>query len=141
LIGGLILALTFGDPEITFGDGTVSEFSFDEISEIPTEINETAGSVIIDLSDVDFSSVDTVEERVELDINIEFGDLTVLLPEDVRVDVSADSFLGGDLTVFDQQAEGFSPELDFSEDDPQLILDIEVDSGKLTVKREISFTE
>jgi len=135
IIGALIFVVTaVGDGEFDFGDEGSIELIYSDISQIPTDINES-GRVVVDLTDVDFSSIDTPDERIELDLNIEFGDLTVKLPEDVRVDVNADSFLGGDLTVFDQTAEGFAPELDFSDDDPQLTLDIEVDAGRLEVVR------
>ena len=137
-IGSLLIAIPFGEGEFEFDTDGSSEMVYTPgtVDDIPTTISEEGGRVVLDLSDVDFSSVDTPEERIEVDVDLDFGELEVILPQDVRVDISADADFAGDVTVFGAASEGLFPDSNvFSDDDPQLVLDLEVFGGKIDVQR------
>ena len=136
VIGGLFFAFAGSTDVLAEFDGPATTFSPSTLDEIPTDISEEEGHVIIDLTDVDFSSVDTPQERIEVDVDLNFGEIEVFLPADVRVEVSADASFAGELNVFDEDVEGVFPDENiFSDDDPQLVLDLQVDGGKISVEQ------
>lgn len=104
-----------------------------QVEDIPTLILED-GAYILDLEDVDFSEVDP-SDPVEVLVDVDFGSIEVRLPEDVDVQVEADANVAGAVRLFDDQVDGFSPGDLFEDDDPQLILGLEVDFGDIEVVR------
>ena len=123
-------------------DGVNLEFNEDPIhvdpqtiSEIPERISESNGELIVDLRDVDFSTITIGDDPVELGINLDAGRIEVLLPEDVRVSINAETDFFGELDVLGEQLDGISRDYFVDHEDPQLVLDLEVNVGEIVVSR------
>ena len=134
-IGGLIMfAAVTGSGDWEFDSGETFGYVFTDVDEIPSVIAEGEGELIVDLSNVDFSSV-TSADPVELDVDLDFGSLQVIVPEDVRVDVDAEADFAGQVQLFESENSGFSPDAGFSDEDPQLRLTLDVNVGEVAVSR------
>jgi phage shock protein C len=129
----LIGAITDGDFDLQF-DGEPTVRTYTDADDIPSIIDEDAGELVIDLRNVDFSGVSS-DDPIDLEVNLDAGEMIVRLPEDVRVQVDAESDFIGEVVLFGQRDEGFSPEVSNDVDDPQLILDLEVNAGRIEVVR------
>ena len=133
-IGGLVAFLAVGSSDFDFNDGAVVRESITTVDDIPRTIEAPNGEFDLDLSAVDFSGVDP-DEPVELDLFGDGGRIFVLVPEDVAVDVRAETEFFGNVEVFDQLDEGLSPDLTIADPDPQLILNIQNEVGEIEVVR------
>lgn len=133
-IAGLIVAIFAGDFDIDFDDSlTVTPIGVDDI---PGLIEQDAGEIILDLRNTDLSPLSESDaEPIEVLVQMDAGRIEVLLPADSPVEVSAEVDVVGEVNVFDQTEDGFSPTVSVSDDDPQLILDLEVDLGEIEVTR------
>lgn len=130
LIGGFV-ALLASDVAVDFEETTLVEASI--VEEIPTQIVED-GEYILDFESVDFGSVDS-SDPLEVVVDIDFGRIEVRLPDDVEVSVQADANALGEVLLFDDEFDGLSPEAVFEDENPQLLLDLEVDFGQIVVMR------
>lgn len=136
VIGGAIgAAIAFGEGDWEFDANETYGYDYTSVDGIPSSISEEEGELIVDLSEVDFSGIDSTEDRVELDVDLSFGRLEVVLPADVRVDIEADADFAGNVELFDERDSGLSPDRSFSDENPQLVLDLEVDAGEIVVRR------
>lgn len=139
LVVGPILLFTIGGDNIDFefnSDPVI--FDVDNIDEIPSIINEDGGEIFIDLTNVDFNELADDADPVSLEVNLGAGEITVRLPDDVRVQLDAETDFVGELDIFGSETDGISPEVSLDADDPQLILDLEVNAGRIEVTRESS---
>ncbi len=133
LAGALVPAVAFERLDWEAVDITVRPTT---LAELPTGTQDYgAGSVEYDLSGLDFAGAD---ETLSIDMGV--GELLVILPPDVDVNLNAD--LGvGDLEAFGQTTEGFGRETRFTDvgdDGPGggvLELDIDLGVGELEVLR------
>ena len=75
-------------------------------------------------------------DPITLEVNLDAGEIRVAVPEDVRVTLDAETDFVGELDIFGSQTDGISPEVSLDSDDPQLILDLEVNAGRIEVTRE-----
>ncbi len=136
-IGGLIMfaaVANIDSGDLDFESSEEFGYVYTDVDEIPSVISEEAGDVTIDLTNVDFSSV-SADDPVELDVDLDFGSLQVILPEDVRVDIDAEADFVGEVQLFDNENSGFSPDAGFSDDDAQLRLTLDVNVGEVSVSR------
>lgn len=108
------------------------------IAEIPATITEDVGEIRLDLRNVDFENVD-VDSPVQIDIDLDLGRIEVLLPEDVRVLVDAESDLG-DVTVLGSKDDGINPSRTLSQENYKLDLDLDLNVGEIVVARGNSST-
>lgn len=130
----ILFAAVFGG-DIDFDGGQTYVFSPSNVDDIPTIIREDAGEIVLDLTAVDFSSIGPDDDPLQVDVDLDFGSIKVRLPDDVRVDVDAEGDIAGDVTVFGSSSDGFGPARVFSDDDPQLELELEVNLGEIVVTR------
>jgi phage shock protein PspC (stress-responsive transcriptional regulator) len=126
----LIAVITDGDFDL---DDQEYVYRPATVAEIPATITEDVGEIRLDLRNVDFDDVD-VESPVEVDIDLDLGRIEVLLPEDVRVLVDAESDLG-DVTVLGSNDDGIKPSRTLSQDDHKLELDLNLNVGEIVVAR------
>ena len=131
MVAAFVGAVIFSD-EITVEAGETQTFEPTTVGAIPTSIVEEEGEIILDLTALEAADF---TEPVEVDIDLDFGRIEVIVPEELAVNAMAEGFIG-EATVFDDNADGFTPEAQFSSDDPDLILDLSVDFGEVVVRTE-----
>jgi len=127
-------AIASGEADFEFS-GEAITYSPATVEAIPALIDEDGGEIFIDLTNVDFSEITDDADPVSLEVNLDAGEIRVLVPNDVRVTVDAETDFVGELDIFDSQTDGISPEVSIDSDDPQLILDLEVNAGRIEVTR------
>ena len=130
----VIGAIAVGDADFEFNDERVL-ITPETIELIPTEIDQGAGEVVVDLSNVDFADLEDEVDPVAIDIDLGAGEIIVVVPKDVLVAVNAETELVGELEIFGADRDGLNPGLSVTEEDPQLILDLEVSVGRIEVRR------
>lgn len=96
---------------------------------------DSNGGYVLDLSGVDFASIQAGGDPVSVDMDLDGAGLLVIVPEDVRVDVDAEVDFLGSLQLFGQEEPGFGAEATRTVDDPQLDLNLSVDLGEIAVTR------
>jgi len=139
---GLLLLAIIAVPLILFAVITGGDFDTDReyvyrparVEDIPTDISEDVGEIILDLRRVDFSTLAVDAEPLRVDVELDLGRIEVLLPQDVRVVVDAETDLG-DVTVFGSSDEGINPSRSIAQDDPQLDLELDLNAGEIVVAR------
>jgi hypothetical protein len=131
----LLFAAVFdGDFDVEFNSEPVV-VTPTEIFDVPRTLSEDAGEIIVDLRDVDFSSIEPGDDPVRLDVSVDAGRIEINVPDDVRTAVDAESDLVGEVRVFERARDGISPELSVDVDDPQLVLDLDMNAGEIVVTR------
>jgi len=90
-----------------------------------------AGSFELDLRQLDDAAF---TESMDIDIDMDIGEIDVIVPEGLSVAVQAETNLG-DITVFDSHSEGINPQLQSLDPEPSLFLDLELDVGDIDVIR------
>lgn len=102
------------------------------IDEVDATYRQAAGEVTLDLRQLELPEGDT-----EIDISVGAGQVTVLVPDDVAVQVDA-SVGTGEIDVFGQTRSGVGPDLQTTSDasgDSRLVLDLSVGLGRIEVSR------
>lgn len=125
---GLALAIANADIQIDFSSVKLTPATVDAI---PESIVEEQAELEIDLTSLDAEMF--ADGPVPLDINVEFGRVEVIVPEDLTVRVDASVGIG-DLTVFDSGDDGFEPEVTIDAEDPDLILDVRLAVGEVVIR-------
>lgn len=140
---GLALLVLIAVPLIAFAVIFGSDIDFDNTSrrvivenEVPSEITQDVGELIVDLRDFDFA--ENPVEAESLSVSLDAGEITVVLPEDIRVQVEA-SADAGDVTVFEQSEDGIGIDIVVDESDPHLILEVDLDVGEIEIVRDDDF--
>lgn len=123
------VSVTFEGP-FTVGDRTHRPAS---VEELPEAYELGIGSLVVDLRDIEFPM-----DRTELEVRLNIGDLRILLPDEVIVEV--DSSLGiGDLRVLGRHESGVGPNLQLFDDPPgdqgSIVLVTDVGIGNVEVER------
>ena len=138
VVGGFFALFSSGSFDVDFAEGSaVVERQFSSVSEIPDTIDLSSDGdldLLVDLRSVDFSEA-TAADPVELEVRVETGRITVLVPEDVRAEVVAGTDFIGDVDAFGLDDRGLSPDVFVDAEDPQLILDLRVGLGAVEVIR------
>ncbi len=116
------------------------EFDFDTTSrrvtpqdEIPAVISQDVGELIVDLREIDFPEDPVTAESLR--VSLDAGEITVLLPEDIRVQIEA-SVDAGDIDVLGQSDDGINAEVLVDESDPHVILEVDLDVGEIEIIRD-----
>lgn len=96
-----------------------------------------AGSIELDLTDV--SDLEALDGRT-IDLEANAGEIVVIVPEDLDVEVTADVSIAGEATVFGQQTSGPDVHIERRQaagsDAPDLELDIQLLVGTIDVRTE-----
>lgn len=104
---------------------------------MPSDYRMTVGRMVVDLSDI--RDLEALDGR-NLDIQAAFGDIQVIVPDGVDVNVDSNISLGGDITVDGVQRNGNSPQLreqiDGGDGVPDMTIDIELAAGRINVQQE-----
>lgn len=110
----------WGDLDVDFETGTF-DFRFDDdlalidieatdLDDLPEPIDAQAGDISIDLSGIDLSEFEALDEPAVLDIELGTGDVDIVLPEGLEYTIDAD-VANGDI---DTDLDGVSPTVDRS---------------------------
>ncbi|MGH3440999.1 MAG: hypothetical protein ACRDUY_02935, partial [Nitriliruptorales bacterium] len=109
------------------------------LAEVRDSYDVAAGTLLLDLRNVDFGG-----ETVEIDLNVGAGEIVVLVPEDVDLDVEA-SIGAGELDVENRNWEAFGLRESVSFDGSsstastvsrgRVVLDLDVGFGTIDVRR------
>ncbi|MEM7322202.1 MAG: PspC domain-containing protein [Actinomycetota bacterium] len=140
LIGGffavLIIALSalliFGDIDI---DTDASEiYTPSTVAEIPTAVQLNAGEVELDFSNLEPADFEDLDGPVNLDVELDAGEVRIVIPEGLDIELDAAANLG-DVEVFGENEDGFGPRISVVDADPDLRLDVNVGFGAVVVER------
>lgn len=129
LIAAVAAVIAFGDIDINTDDPITYRPA--TVEAIPQTVDHDAGEVVINLTELDSSMFD---ETVPLDVELNFGEITVIVPEDLVVDVDASASVG-DVTVFDRNEDGFNPRIEDQMSDADISLELDVWAGQVRVER------
>ncbi len=128
-IGAMIIAVGTGEFEV---DGDFEAvYRPTTVAQIPETLDHDAGDITLDLSQLEASDFD---EPLSIDFDLGFGDATIVVPDDLPVDIEASSGLGS-VELFDNSSDGVDPRLSFEEDGAILELDLHVGFGSIWVER------
>ena len=140
---GIILSLVLGgmfgaDRVDGWHDAGSVVYAPKNLNQIQENYTHDVGDVTLDLSAVDFSQA---SEPVDITVRLDWGNLQIILPDDVDVTVEANVDVGN-AQVFDSSRGGIDPGrqtiTDFGRDGPgggKVNIDAAVDLGNLEVHR------
>lgn len=124
----LIASGSFDDIEtVTITPGTTAEF--------PIDISRDAGDVTVDLTRLDADDFAELDTPAMLDIDMDFGEITVIVPDNVPVSVDAESKLG-DIEVFDEHVSGIGNRWTSTVGNADLDIEIDLGAGEVNVVRQ-----
>jgi len=134
LIGGLIFAVANGDLDIDFDAEQVSVLptAFADLPSAP--IMADSAEVVIDLTGLDAADFAGEDEPFDIRANVDFGSITVIVPEDLTVSIDASTDVG-QVTAFGQSDDGFGNTIVIDEESADIDLDLDLDFGEITVER------
>lgn len=110
------------------GDNAIRPLTADALQ---SAYGANAGVFHLDLRELDDSMFN---ETFDVDVDMDVGELKVLVPDDLTVAVDAMSNLG-DLSVFGSHREGVNEELNIGASNPSVQLDLNVNLGEIEVVR------
>ena len=139
LIGGLVWAVSSGSGEIEINGGPDINRTIDSVDDFPVSYDLDGGHVVIDLSELDAADLDELAELdgPVVDVNVDFGEIEVIVPDDLDVRVDAEAGLG-DVSVFGVHDDGIGSSVtvtDPADGDPLVDLRLDVGLGQVTVER------
>lgn len=146
--GGLItlgVILSFGlfvtsavDSQGGFGEPTFGERSYrpTSVEQVRDNYRVLMGQGTLDLSAVQFSA----EDPIEIQVDVTMGNFEILVPREVDLQVNGDASFGsvsafGDRDSFDGYYQGSGAGPDVGDNEPELILDVDVRFGNAEVTR------
>lgn len=132
IIGALITGVATGN--ITIDDTDTVRYVPTSAADVPRRVSETAAHVIIDLTQLEAADFDDRIGPVALDARVDFGEITVLVPDELTVSVDANVDLG-EVRVFGQTDDGFDNTVSVAAADPDIDLELDLDVGQITVER------
>lgn len=135
VLGTLALAASASDVSL---EGPIGDRDYRpvESSDVRRDYDVAIGQLTLDLTATSFAASET-----EIDANVGIGDLTVIVPDDVVVDVDA-RVSAGEVTVFGRSEDGFDSEITATnrplgaDGSRTLRLDAHVGAGHLAVREE-----
>jgi len=143
IVLGLVLSVCFSVTSAVDSRGGFDDASFGERTYIPVSAEQVRdsyrvlmGQGTLDLSDLQFSAADPTEIRIE----VTMGNFEILVPRDADVRLDGDATFGsvsafGDRELLDGYYPGVGEEPAAGENDPELILTIDVRFGNAEVTR------
>jgi phage shock protein PspC (stress-responsive transcriptional regulator) len=133
---GIVLTVLLGLGAATDGAfrGGAGERSYRPLTpnDVRDEYGLGAGELTLDLTDLRFP-----DEPVEIDVRVFAGEVLVIVPDDINVSVRARAG-AGDITVFDHNEDGISPDVRSTRtgDRGELDLNVRVALGEINVREE-----
>ncbi|MGI9594962.1 MAG: PspC domain-containing protein [Acidimicrobiales bacterium] len=118
--------------DIDFNSDFSATYQPETVEAIPDTISHDQGEVIVDLTELDPSMFD---QSVPLMIEMGFGEVRVIVPEGLAVDVDANTGFG-DVNVFGSSKDGVGLQLSVSDSDPDIVLEIDLGFGQIDVQRD-----
>jgi predicted membrane protein len=115
-----------------FGSGFSVTYVPMTVDEIPATIDHGQGELVVDLTKIDLASYDG--DPVPIDIDMGMGEVRVLVPDGLSVDVDAE-VAAGDINVLGNTKDGLGVDLSVPADEPDVELDIDLQFGQITVQR------
>jgi predicted membrane protein len=115
-----------------FGSGFSVTYVPMTVDEIPATIDHGQGELVVDLTEIDPATYDG--GPVPIDIDMGMGEVRVLVPDGLSVDVDAE-VTAGDINVLGNTKDGLGVDLSVPADEPDVELDIDLQFGKITVQR------
>lgn len=128
----IIVAIASSDFEVTTDRQVVSIPA--SVEDIPATIREDDAEIILDLRELEAADFEGEDLPVDIRIDLDFGVVDVIVPDDLRVQVDAES-LAGDVDVFDSSSDGLFNERLVDVDDPHVDLVIDLKAGEIDVRR------
>lgn len=132
LFVGAAALLIFGD--VNFETDASEQYSPQTVADIPESIQFDAGEIVLDLSALDSSDFEGENGPLNMDIELDAGEVRVVVPEDLAVEIDAAANLG-DVDLFSENDDGIGPRLTWSDEDPDLRLDVNVGLGAVVIER------
>ncbi|MEM7272814.1 MAG: LiaF domain-containing protein, partial [Actinomycetota bacterium] len=132
LVGLIIAILLFVD--IDFDGGATVAFTPAGIEDLPATVDEDAGEVVIDLTELDAEMFDGSDGPETIDVELDFGEIRVVVPDDLPVDIEARTSVG-EIQLFDRTDDGINNRITQTESDPDLALDLNVGFGSIVIER------
>jgi phage shock protein PspC (stress-responsive transcriptional regulator) len=132
-IAGTVAVLIATDT-IDFDEPPTITFRPTSVDALPAAIDEDSGRIVIDLTALDTAELADQSERPVIDADVDFGEITVIVPDDLDVTVDADVSLG-DVHVFGEHEDGFRPNITRADPDADLDLVLDVGLGEIRVER------
>jgi phage shock protein PspC (stress-responsive transcriptional regulator) len=137
IVAALALAVSSAGEEYGWDQRTDRVERPQSAAALPSEYRMSVGSMVVDLTEID--NLQALDGR-DLDIQAGFGEILVIVPDGVDVNVDSNISLGGDIAVGDNQRNGNSPQLtdqiDGGVDVPDMTIDIELAAGRIDVHQE-----
>ena len=130
IIGGLVMAAIFGNFEFESDPGARYVYEPATVGLLPESIERDEGSILVDLTQLDGA---TFDEPAEVDVDLGFGEIEVVIPEGMAVEIDAGAGLGS-VKVFDRSNDGVRPSITNVAADADVILDLHVDVGEVRVE-------
>ena len=103
----------------------------DTVAELPIDADHEAGEIVVDLRQLEAADFDGTES---IRVDVDFGTVTVIVPDDLTVDVDASVGVGS-LEVFGITEDGIGNDVDQSREDADVDLDLDVGFGEVHVVR------
>ncbi|MBA3368410.1 MAG: PspC domain-containing protein [Geodermatophilaceae bacterium] len=122
-----------GFDEATFGERNYRPASADQLRDTYQVV---MGQSTLDLSEVEFA----VAEPIEIHVEVTMGNFEIFVPRNVNLRLDGEANFGsvsvfGERTTFDGSYPGLGEESGVGDDEPELILDIDVRFGNAEVTR------
>jgi phage shock protein PspC (stress-responsive transcriptional regulator) len=137
LVAALALAVTSRAQEYGWEEPDHRTFVPLSAAALPADYDFFAGSTTVDLTRI--ADLDDLDDR-SLDIRAEAGEVRVIVPEGLTVDVDARIGVGGEIDVDGTFEEGRSPQLteriDGGDGAPDMTIDIDLTVGTIDVQQE-----
>ena len=137
IVASLALAATSAADEYGWDRRTERTERPATAAELPGSYRMLAGTLVVDLTRV--SDLESLDGR-DLDIRAEVGEVVVVVPDGLDVDVDAQIGLGGQITAGAAYDDGDSPEvrtqIDGGTDVPDMSIDIDLTAGRIDVRQE-----
>ena len=150
----LLIALVVG---LLLGNGISIDAGFDSVyrpqtvADIPAAIDQDAGEVLLDLTEIDIGeyrsapsgsptppdarAAEPPELPIPVAIDLDFGEVRVIVPEGLDLTVDAEADLG-EVEVFGRSDDGFDNDVtDPGDGDPAIDLEIRLGAGSVVVER------
>jgi hypothetical protein len=128
LIGGAVYHFSDG-----FEDPPTISYTPTAIDTEPVVFDEESADLVIDLTGIDASDFAGADQPLKIRADVEFGEITVLVPTGVDASVDADATLG-DVRVFGQTDDGYRPRITHREPEAEIELELDLRFGQIDVQ-------
>jgi hypothetical protein len=137
VIGAVVIGIAKGEINFT-GDLHAVRWTPDEVEDFPVVIHREEAELVIDLTELDdgdLVDLAALDGPAEVRADLTFGEIRVIVPDDLDVAVDADVTLG-EVVVFDESENGINPGVHVQDDDSLIELDLEVELGSIVIERD-----